>query len=79
VFERGPFANTFPSALFSNVFRLFPSINVRDQVPRAYKTTGKIIILHIIIIITTTKVKLSLLQGAPRPPRVARGRGSHIS
>jgi hypothetical protein len=34
--------NVLLSILFSNTLGLFPSFNVRDQVSRPHKTTGKI-------------------------------------
>jgi len=41
--------NTFLHTLFSNTLSLRPSLNVSDQVSHPYKTTGKIIILYILI------------------------------
>jgi hypothetical protein len=38
-----------PSNLFSNTLSLCSSLNVREQVSHPYKTTGKIIILYILI------------------------------
>jgi hypothetical protein len=35
--------------LFSNDLNLYPSLNVRDQASHPYRTTSKIIILHIAI------------------------------
>ena len=37
------------NTLFSDTFSLRSSINVRDQVSHQYKTTGKIIVLYILI------------------------------
>jgi hypothetical protein len=36
--------------IFSHAISLCASLNVRDQVPRPYKTTDKIIILYILIV-----------------------------
>ena len=41
--------NILHNTLFSNTLRLRPSLNVSDQVSHPYKTTGKIIILCILI------------------------------
>jgi hypothetical protein len=41
--------NILLSILVSNTLRLCSSLNVRDQVSHPYKTTGKIIFLHIFI------------------------------
>src|SRR5215475_10251199 len=41
--------NTLPNTLFSNTLSLRSSLNVRDQVSHPYKTTGKIIVLYILI------------------------------
>jgi hypothetical protein len=41
--------NTIFSHLFSNTFSLYSSLNVRDHVSHLYKTTGKIIVLYILI------------------------------
>jgi hypothetical protein len=35
--------------LFSNTLSLCSSLNVRDQVSRPYRTTGKIIVFYILI------------------------------
>jgi hypothetical protein len=43
--------NIFLSTLFSNTLSLCSSLSVRDQVSHPYKTTGKIIILYILIFI----------------------------
>jgi hypothetical protein len=34
------------TTLFSNTTSLFSSLNVRDQVTHAYKTTGKIVVIE---------------------------------
>jgi len=39
--------NIFLSTLFTSVLKLHLSLNVRDKVSQAYKTTGKIILLYI--------------------------------
>jgi hypothetical protein len=41
--------NILLSTLFSNILNLCYSLNVRDQVSHPYKTTGKIIVLYILI------------------------------
>jgi phosphate starvation-inducible membrane PsiE len=41
--------NTLLNTLFSNTLRLHSSINVSDQVSHPYKTTGKIIVLYILL------------------------------
>jgi hypothetical protein len=41
--------NILLSTLFSNTPSLYSSLNVRDQVPHPYRTTGKITVLYIII------------------------------
>jgi hypothetical protein len=41
--------NTFLNTLFSNALSLRSSLNVSDQVSHPYKTTGKIIVLYILI------------------------------
>jgi hypothetical protein len=43
-------SNIHFSTLFSKNHSLYSSLNVRDQVLRPYKTTNKIIVLHILII-----------------------------
>jgi len=43
--------NILLSTLFSNTLSLRSSRNVSDQVSHPYKTTGKIIVLHILILI----------------------------
>jgi hypothetical protein len=40
-----------PQSLFSNTLSLCSSLNVRDQVSRPYRTTGKIIVLYILILV----------------------------
>jgi len=42
-------ANILLNTLFSNILSLCSSLNVNDQVSRSYKTTGKIIVLYILI------------------------------
>jgi len=37
------------NTLFSNILSLRPSLNVSDQISHPYKTTGKIIVLYILI------------------------------
>jgi hypothetical protein len=41
--------NILLSNLFSNILNLCSSLYVRDQVSNPYKTTGKIIVLYILI------------------------------
>jgi hypothetical protein len=41
--------NILFNTLFSNTLSLCSSLNVRDQVSHAYRTTGKIIVLYILI------------------------------
>ena len=41
--------NTLLNTLFSNTISLRSSLHVRDQVSHPYKTTGKIIVLYILI------------------------------
>ena len=41
--------NTLLNALFSNTLSLRSSLNVSDQVSHPYRTTGKIIVLYILI------------------------------
>ena len=43
----GPY--TFLNTLFSNALSLRSSLNVSDQVSHPYETTGKIIVLYILI------------------------------
>ena len=42
-------SNILLNTLFSNTLNLRSSLNVSDQVPHPYKTTGKIIVLYILI------------------------------
>jgi hypothetical protein len=42
-------SNIFLSILVSNTLNLYFSLNVRDQVSHPYRTTGKIIVLYILI------------------------------
>jgi hypothetical protein len=42
--------NILLSILFSNTLSLCSSLNVRDQVSHPYRTTGKIIVLYIVIV-----------------------------
>jgi hypothetical protein len=41
--------NILLSTLFSNTLSVCSSFNVRDQVSHPYRTTGKIIVLYILI------------------------------
>src|SRR5215469_580877 len=41
--------NTLLNTLFSNTLSLCSSLNVSDQVSHPYKTTGKIIVLYVLI------------------------------
>jgi hypothetical protein len=41
--------NILLTTLFSNTLSLCSSLNVSDQVPHPYRTTGKIIVLHILM------------------------------
>jgi hypothetical protein len=41
--------NILLNTLFSNTFNLCSALNVRDQVSHPYRTTGKIIVLYILI------------------------------
>jgi hypothetical protein len=45
-FLEPPVTSSLLSTLFSNTPNLCSSLNVRDQVSRPYKTTGKIIVLY---------------------------------
>jgi len=54
--------NILLNTLFSNTLSLHSSLNVKDQVSHPYKTTGKIIVLYILILniwITTWKTENS--------------------
>jgi hypothetical protein len=42
-------SNILLSTLFSNTLSLYSSLNVKDQVSHPYRTTGKIIVLYILI------------------------------
>jgi hypothetical protein len=42
--------NILLKTIFSNTLRFLSSLNVNDQVSHPYKTTGKIIVLYILII-----------------------------
>jgi hypothetical protein len=42
------------SALFTNIINLCSSLHVRDQVSHPFRTTGKIIILYILIFTSLT-------------------------
>jgi len=46
--------NILLSTLFSNTLSLHSSLNVSDQVSHPYKTTGKIIVLYILIFLINT-------------------------
>jgi hypothetical protein len=46
--------NILLSTLFSNTLSLCSSLNVRDQVSHPYRTTGKIIVLYILIFMFLT-------------------------
>ena len=41
--------NILLSTLFSNTLRLLPSLNLSDQVSHPYQTTGKIIVVYVLI------------------------------
>jgi hypothetical protein len=41
--------NILLRALFSNTLNLYSSLNVRDHVLQPYRTTGKIIVLYILV------------------------------
>jgi hypothetical protein len=41
--------NIILSTMFSNTLNLYSSLNVRDQVSHPYRTTGKIIVVYILI------------------------------
>jgi hypothetical protein len=43
-------SNILLSTLFSNTLSLCSSLNVRDQVSHPYRTTGKIIVLYILML-----------------------------
>jgi hypothetical protein len=43
--------------IFSNTLSLCSSLNVRDQASHPYRTTGKIIVLYILIFSSGAKVK----------------------
>jgi hypothetical protein len=60
-----------PRTLFSNTLGPCPSLNVRDQVSQPYRTTGKIIVLYILICMFLTadwKTKGSGLNGSKHYP-----------
>jgi hypothetical protein len=54
----------YPHYLFSNALSLWSSLNVRDQVTHPYRTTGKIIVLYILI---NTWILLDLIQRLAQP------------
>jgi hypothetical protein len=59
------------SALCSSTFSLCSSLNVRDQVSHSYRTTGKIIVLYIIIFTfsdSRRKIEGSELNGSKHYP-----------
>jgi hypothetical protein len=45
--------NILLSTLFSNALSLCSSLNVRDKVSHHYRTTGKIIVMHILIFLSS--------------------------
>jgi hypothetical protein len=56
--------NIFLSTLFSNTLSLCSSLNVRDKVSQLYRTTGKIMVLYILMLLFyTADVKRSGLNG----------------
>jgi hypothetical protein len=61
--------------LFSVILRLCSSLVVRDQVPHPYKTTGKVIVLYILvyILLDTTSIQLLIQQGRWSRPTKIRG------
>jgi polysaccharide pyruvyl transferase WcaK-like protein len=44
--------NILLSTLFSNILSLCSSLNVRDQVSHSYRTSSKIIVLYILIVLS---------------------------
>jgi hypothetical protein len=49
-FFNPPVTSSLLCNLFSNTLSLYSSLNVRDQVSRPYRTTGKITVLYILIV-----------------------------
>jgi hypothetical protein len=62
------------STLFSNTLSLCFSLNVRDQVSHPYRTTGKIIVLYILILELEIRTPNSYL----RPPLWSSGQSSWL-
>jgi hypothetical protein len=63
--------NVFFSTLFSNTLSQYSSLNVTDQVSHPYKTTGNIMVLHILICMflgTNWKTKYSGPKGNKHSP-----------
>jgi hypothetical protein len=62
----------FLSNLSSNTLSLCSSVNVRDQVSRPYKTTGKIILLYILIFIFFWIANCKTKDSAPNDKKHSR-------
>ncbi|PNF19236.1 hypothetical protein B7P43_G08216 [Cryptotermes secundus] len=57
-------SNILLNTLFSNTLSLCSSLNSRDQVSHPYRTTGKIIVLHILnlFLYSRQEEKMSLVE-----------------
>jgi hypothetical protein len=50
--------NILFSTLFLNTFNLCSSFSVRDEFSHPYKTTGKIVVLHILILVFREETRM---------------------